>query len=525
MFEIAFIIGIYSYLIFALGILGILSGSNIIAVTLLSLVLSLYYFFKTKKIPESTEVGFDKTSVFLIFLVVIQVLVNFIGVLGPEISFDSLWYHLTLPKIYLINHSIFHIPGGLLYYSDMPKLMEMLYVGALSFGNELFAKLIHFSFGLLIIVLIYKISTKFISKKFSIIAALIFYSNLVVGWESISAYVDLTRTFFELLAFWGILNWFENKNIKWLIAAGILTGLAITTKLISVGSLFIFLVLFIYQSYIKKASILLTIKHFSIFIFFSILIPLPWLIFSFINTGNPFYPYFGSIPVDSGQSLTTPNVLFIIRDFYHLFLNLNDPISPLYLIFLPTVILSLKKANLAIKFFAIYSFSAVIIWYLTQQVRGGRFIMPYLPVLSILVAYSIEKLKDKKLQLIAVITVIVVVFSSIAYRDIANKKFLPVILGKESKSQFLTKNLNFSFGDFYDIDGYFAETIKPSDKVLLFGFHNLYYVDFPFIDSSFVKKGDKFDYIAVQNSNIPLTYRYWKEIYYNKITKVGLYSK
>jgi hypothetical protein len=108
---------------------------------------------------------------------------------------------------------------------------------------------------------------------------------------------------------------------------------------------------------------------------------------------------------------------------------------------------------------------------------------------------------------------------------LANSKYIPVILGKETKSQFLTKNLNFSFGDFYDIDGYFQKNIKPSDKVLLYGFHNLYYVNFPFVDSSFVKMGDKFNYIAVQNSIIPIRFSDWKQIYYNKITKVGLYSK
>jgi hypothetical protein len=525
MFEIAFLIGIYSYLIFAIGVLGSLHRTNIIAVTIIYLVLVLYYFFKTKKISTSIKLNFDKTSVFLIFLIVIQTLINFIGVLGPEISFDSLWYHLTLPKIYLLNHSIFHIPGGLLYYSDMPKLTEMLYVGGLSIANEVFAKAIHFSFGLLILFSIYQISRKFISRKYSLIAVLIFYSSLVVGWESITAYVDLARTFFELLAFWGFINWFEDKKMKWLIISGVIMGFAIATKLVAIGSLPIFLLLFAYYAFTKKEKVSATVKRFLLFVFFAFLVPLPWFIFSFLNTGNPFYPYFSNIPVDSGQSFALPNLLFILRDFYNLFLNLSDPISPLYLILLPIILLVLKKSNLKIKFFAIYTFSSLIIWYLTQELRGGRFIMPYLPIFSILVAYSVEKLKDKKIKLVIMVAVVAVSLSSILYRGLASKKFVPVLLGKETKSEFMTKNLNFAYGDFYDTDGYFAKTIKPSDKVLLFGFHNLYYVDFPFVDSSFVNINDKFDYIAVQNSNIPPRYRDWKEIYYNKITKVGLYFK
>jgi len=120
--------------------------------------------------------------------------------------------------------------------------------------------------------------------------------------------------------------------------------------------------------------------------------------------------------------------------------------------------------------------------------------------------------------------VIIVSFFSIGYRGLANAKYLPVILGFESKAEFLEKHLNFSFGDFYDIDGYFANNIKPTDKVLLYGFHNLYYVDFPFIDSSWVKKGDIFNYIAVQNAILPQRFSAWSLIYKNRKTGVSLYS-
>jgi hypothetical protein len=525
MFEIAFIIGIYSYLIFSLGVLGILYQNNVVAVTIIYSALVLFYIFKTKRISKPAGINFDKTSLFLIFLIFVQLLVNFIGVLGPEISFDSLWYHLTLPKIYLINHAIIHIPGGLLYYADMPKLTEMFYVGGLSFGNEIIAKLIHFLFGILILFAIYKISRKFILQKFSLVAVLIFYSSLVVGWESITAYVDLSRTFFEVLAFWGILNWFEKKNLKWLIAAGIMMGFAITAKLVAACSLIIFLALFAYQVYTKKEKILLTVKSFLMFVFFAFLIPLPWFISSFLNTGNPFYPYFSNIPVDSGQSFALPNLLLILKDFYNLFLNLSDPISPLYLILLPIIIFAFKKFDRKAIFLVIYTLVALVTWYLTQEARGGRFIMPYLPVFSILAAVAVEKIKDKKIETMVIIAVVLVGLSSIFYRGLANKKFMPVLLGRESKSEFLVKNLNFTFGDFYDTDGYFARDIKSSDKVLLFGFHNLYYVNFPFVDSSFVKKGDKFNYVAVQNSSLPARFSDWKEIYYNRTTYVKLYTK
>ena len=159
------------------------------------------------------------------------------------------------------------------------------------------------------------------------------------------------------------------------------------------------------------------------------------------------------------------------------------------------------------------------------QSRGSRFILPYLPVVSLAVIVIVDLFKKTKIQLYFLIIIVIIGFSSISYRFIANYKFLPVVLGLETKQEFLSNNLNFSFGDFYDTDGYFKKYIKSSDTVLLYGFHNLYYVDFNYIDSSWVKKGDVFNYIAVQGSTLPARFLDWSEVYYNRKTNVRVYTK
>lgn len=116
-----------------------------------------------------------------------------------------------------------------------------------------------------------------------------------------------------------------------------------------------------------------------------------------------------------------------------------------------------------------------------------------------------------------------VAIMSIGYRGMANKRYLPVIFGRETKAAFLSRNLNFNFGDFYDIDGYFATHISPHDRVLLYGFHNEYYVDFPFVDNSYLRKGEKFDYIAIQHGTLPKRFANLSEIYHNTTTGVTLY--
>lgn len=522
MFTLALLIGIYSYLIFLLGLLGLLYKLYIVLLTVAYFAILTYlnreilirttlqYFNVLKKTSQLIKRRpFIK---FLMIIISLQAVVNFTGVLGPELGFDALWYHLTLPKMYLENHSIFYIPGGLFYYSSMPKLTEMLYISALAFGNETIAKLIHFSFGILTLIVLFKISRKFLSKIFSLLAVILFYSNPIVGWISTTAYIDLARTFFEVMALWAFLEWQEKKKQKLLVASAILLGLAISTKLLAIGSLLIFSALIVYVSFTLRKKISFAARNIVIYWCFALFISLPWFIFSFVHTKNPVYPFFTNIyPVVFNFNLINS-------------LNLSDSISLLYIIMLPVALLYYKKFTSAIKRILLFSFLAVIVWYLTPQTGGGRFILPYVPAFSIVSVVVIDKIRKLKIKKLFIASIILFSVFLITYRVLANSKYISVILGKDTKTQFLSNHLNFSFGDFYDTDGYFAKKIKPKDTVLLYGFHNLYYVNFPSIDSSYVKKGDMFNFIAVHGNNLPKRFKFWNLIYYNEKTNVKLYS-
>lgn len=527
MFALGTLIGIFGYSIFLLGLLGLLSKQYISFLTAGVLFTSIYYFLKNSSLKLKL-LGLRKKNLLFYLLTVIlllQTFINFIGVMGPELAFDAIWYHLTLPKLYLINQSIFHIPGGLLYYSDMPKLAEMLYTVGLAMGDEKLSKLIHFGFGILTCIAVYKISRKYLNIFLSTLGVLVFYSSLIVGWQSITAYVDLSRSFFEIMALWGFLNFTETRERKWLIESAVMLGLAISTKLIALGSIIIFIVLLFSFLYRNKFSHGKVVSRVLLFTFISLLIPSPWLVFSWINTGNIAYPLLTNVYPVNLQFMNLLNPINMVRDLFTLFLRSDVPISPIYLVFFPIVLYYFRNLSLSGKVISAYSLLAILVWYVTPRTGGGRFILPYLPAFSILVALALSKVKNKLIHNYLVFLIILISVTSIGYRAVANFKYVPVVFGQQSKSEFLKNNLNFSYGDFYDTDDYFKNNIKKTDKVLLYGFHNLYYVNFPFIDSSWVKKGDELNYIAVQNSKIPDKFSDWNMIYYNSDTKVKLYTK
>jgi hypothetical protein len=198
--------------------------------------------------------------------------------------------------------------------------------------------------------------------------------------------------------------------------------------------------------------------------------------------------------------------------------------------FVPLIIFLFSKFRKEIKLIAVYSLLAIIVWYFTPRTGGGRFILPYLPAFSIVCAgvYS-EILKKTRteyqyLKIFLLGIIIVVASISVMYRFAANTKYIPVVFGQETKEQFLKDHLNYSFGDFYDTDNYFKKTIKQEETVLLYGFHNLYYVEFPFIDSTWIKDSDTFDYVATQDTDLPEKFKDWKLIYKNDKTMVKLYK-
>src|SRR3989344_4563919 len=112
----------------------------------------------------------SRWSLLLISILVFAAGINFLGVLVPERGFDALWYHLTIPKIYLSRGEIFHIPGGLLYHSALPRLGEILYLLGIKIDPVIGPHLVSWASGISSAVLIYLIARLYIPKSWALLA-------------------------------------------------------------------------------------------------------------------------------------------------------------------------------------------------------------------------------------------------------------------------------------------------------------------------------------------------------------------
>jgi len=512
MYRFAFLIAGYAYSIYFLGLLGFLNKTAVGWATIM-FIFSSFYLLREVNLAnaiESFSIKLGKLRLYeraLLLLIAIQLVVNLCGALAPELSFDALWYHLTIPKIYIQESSIFYIPGGHFHYSAMPKLVEMLYIPSIMFGSEIVAKLMHLAFGVGAVVALYKTARLFVNIRLSLVAVAIFYANLVIGWLSITSYIDLGRTFFEILAFYYFVVFIKEGKVKQLLISSAILGFAISSKILSLGSIIILAPLIYYQT----RNVRYPVK----FILVSLLFSLPWFVFAFAATGNPIFPLFSDkLNVPIGISIKN------IINFVHS----SDPISPIYIIVFPLLLIVVGKFNKIEKVVVAYAFLAFIVWFVTPHTGGGRFIAPYLPVFSLLVAITLSRLDVKFIKTFALVLVILLSTVSIIYRSVANYKYVPVLLGSESRKDFLAKNLNYNFGDFYDTDGYLTDKINDTDRVLIIGIHNLYYVNFPFDHESYASSEENYNYILTRG-DLSVKYKDWKMIYKNDTTGIALYDK
>ena len=398
---------------------------------------------------------------------------NFLTTFVPEIGFDALWYHLTLPKLWLLKNQ-WYFSGGLLYYSAMPRLTEIIFTPLIAISGYVGPKLLQFTAGLLISLLIFKIGKLVgLSKTWCLTAANLFYLSWLVSWQSGSAYIDLFRTLLETFA----LYFFIQKKPQ---QGSIFLGLAVGTKWLSLGSLAIFAFVFGFN-----------------IVPLALLVALPWFVIAYLFTNNPIYPIFSVFMAQQNPELISSlkNLLLLP---YKITLPFDDFISPVagLLVSLAAVNYLLAKNNLIKRISLIGVLGAIISVILNPP--SSRFFLPYLPATVIGAVLLVSKLQPPIqkafLYLFGVSFLVVIVLRLIAFQ-----KNLPYLLGQQTQNQYLSTLATRLPGTFIDSDG-FVQANLNGQKILIDKLHNLYYFPYNFDHTSWINNRSNYDYLVTYDT-------------------------
>lgn len=211
---------------------------------------------------------------------------------APETFYDSLVYHLALPKLYLLNGGLIQTPHNV--FSGAPQGAQMLYGLMLGMGDSRLTALLHLSFGIGTALTLWMSCRAYANSSAGILASLLFFCCPVVLYAGGFSGVDLFSAFFISVAFHAILRSLDApQSREWAICGGVALGAALSTKynVFSVGLALVFT----HAIIAYRRSQPLT-NSFIIGVL-SLAFLTPWLAKNLVFFNKPFYPFLAGQPV------------------------------------------------------------------------------------------------------------------------------------------------------------------------------------------------------------------------------------
>ena len=409
--------------------------------------------------------------------------------LTPPWDYDSLMYHLVGPRLFLDAQRIYPVPD--IWYVNGPFNAELLYTVGMGFGDDVFPKLMHYLFGLLAVAATWVVARRWVGGAVGWLSACVLVGIPTLPVWASFAYIDLAWTVFEFLALACVLEWWDGEDDRWLILAGLYSGLAMGTKYIAVAGLGLLGLAVLWRARhagwpsIVRSALAIGVP--------ALLVSLPWYLKNLIWFGNPVYPlylggpewsarrlelymgYLNSFGAGKGilSALALPWNVYAQHERFGTVMNLIDMPNLLFLLLFTYPFL---RKNRIVTLLLGISAARIGIWFVGSQQL--RFLLPIAPAMAIAGAYVIDRIaalqRERRWPLPTLLPALAVGLLSVTlfYQLVMVRQFRPFLapLGLETRSEFLNRMVkDFAVGRMA------RELLPEGSKVLLIGDGRGYY--------------------------------------------------
>jgi MFS family permease len=217
-----------------------------------------------------------------------------ISALAPVTSWDAGVAHLALPSDYVREGHIYAFEGNA--YSAYPHLMHTLYTAAFSQGGERAAMLLAWTMAVLGCVIVFGAARRIAGRTAGLVAAAILATAPIFVDQGGTASIDLAFAVMFLASVSAFLAWRNEGRMVWIVLAGIFAGSACGIRHTGYLTGVLMLAWVVLSTKEKRWPVT------AIFATIMAVAAGPWLLRSFLVTGNPFYPFFNEMLASAGPA-------------------------------------------------------------------------------------------------------------------------------------------------------------------------------------------------------------------------------
>jgi hypothetical protein len=228
-------------------------------------------------------------------------LMSLLGVLVPSdaLDWDTLAYHLAVPKIWLHAGQIVPIPY--IHHSNFPFGVDNLHLLGLAWGGSPGAKAFQWSFYLLGVLAVFGFVRQSYGAKAGWWSSLAFATIPVALWEAGTAYVDVAHGLYGGIGILLAGRWASGRSRGDLVMAGLMLGFAAGSKFTGLQIAFCTGVALVLCDLVSRNSSSDVAQarqggFYGALVLggLTLLLAAPWLVKNVAWTGNPVYPFFYS---------------------------------------------------------------------------------------------------------------------------------------------------------------------------------------------------------------------------------------
>jgi len=434
----------------------------------------------------------------------------------PPHQYDALVYHLPLAAAYAREGKIFAVEH--LLFTHFPQNAEMLYTLALLLGSDSLAQMFTWLGAFLSAWWIFEMGKREVPTTVALLACFLTTTHTAVMLLAPTAYVECLVMLWITASVLSFLRWrgraqVENYPRGWLALSGVFAGFGVGTKY-TAGITPILLGTYLIGRWARarwgrrseSGTALDRMKDAAFFGGAAASAAAPWLLKNAVFVGNPVFPFlyralpprgvdwnaqsaqrYFEIMTEYGQHAGTFFSDFLKFPFLVLLSPqkfgggmdvLGDYGWALIFLALPAAVWAGWK-NRYLRWMLAYCAGHWAIWYGTGVVL--RFLVPLVPILSLLTAHGLYKLREvcgRSSRALLAAGVAAIIFLNLGFflYTHAVVDSLSVLVGLKSRQQHLSQLL-----DYYACANYARESVSPAEKILIAGEQRGYYVVQPHV--------------------------------------------